>query len=194
MPELILLRHAKSDWGAGFVTDRDRPLARRGEKAAYAMGRALTLAGKMPDLVISSPAVRAETTARLAAQAGEWPARIDLDERLYGASPVDVALVEQSEEMVEIRRRVSLVVRCTGQEACFARSTIPLSANGREVLTDVREGVLGIGQIAVKHHIPTERRIREIDVTPSQISRKYVMQGPGLYYVVTEVFPRELYR
>ena len=113
---------------------------------------------------------------------------------LYFGSPVDVTLVEQAEEMGEVRRRVSLVVRCTGQEACFARSTIPLSANGREVLTDVREGLLGIGQIAVKHHIPTERRIREINVTPSQIFRKYVMQGPGLYYVVTEVFPRELYR
>jgi phosphohistidine phosphatase len=93
VPELILFRHAKSDWGTGFASDRDRPLARRGEKAARAMGRALTLAKKVPDLVISSPAVRAETTARLAAQAGEWPARIDLDERLYGASPVEVALV-----------------------------------------------------------------------------------------------------
>ncbi len=66
--------------------------------------------------------------------------------------------------------------------------------DGREVLVDVREGKLGIGQIAVKHRIPTERRIREITVTPSQISRKYIMQGPGLYYTVTEVFPRDLYR
>ena len=55
------------------------------------MGRALTLAGKAPDLVISSPAVRAQTTARLAAAAGDWEARIDLDERLYGADPADVA-------------------------------------------------------------------------------------------------------
>ncbi len=113
---------------------------------------------------------------------------------LYFGSPVDVTLVEQSEEMGEIRRRASLVVSCTGQEACFARSVIPLSVNNREVLADVREGKLGIGQIAVKHRIPTERRIREIAVTPMQISRKYVMQGPGLYYMVTEVFPRDLYR
>ena len=113
---------------------------------------------------------------------------------LYFGSPVDVTLIEQSEEMGEIRRRASLVVSCTGQEACFARSVIPLSVNSREVLADVREGKLGIGQIAVKHRIPTERRIREITVTPSQISRKYIMQGPGLYYTVTEVFPRDLYR
>jgi chorismate-pyruvate lyase len=113
---------------------------------------------------------------------------------LYFGSPVDVALVEQTEEHGEIRRRVSLVVRSTGQEACFARSVIPLSANRPEVLADVREGVLGIGQIAVKHRIPTERRIRGIKVTPSQIARRYIMQGPGLYYAVTEVFPRELYR
>lgn len=113
---------------------------------------------------------------------------------LYFGSPVEVALVEQSEEMGELRRRASLVVSCTGQEACFAHSAIPLSANSREVLADVWEGKLGIGQIAVKHRIPTERRIREINVTPSQICRKYVMQGPGLYYAVTEVFPRDLYR
>ena len=113
---------------------------------------------------------------------------------LYFGAPVDVTLVEQSEELGEIRRQVSLVVRCTSQEACFARSTIPLSVNSREVLADVREGKLGIGQIAVKHRIPTERRIREITVTYSQIARKYVMQGPGLYYAVTEVFPRDLYR
>jgi chorismate-pyruvate lyase len=90
---------------------------------------------------------------------------------LYLGSAVDVILVEQTEEMREIRRRVSLVVRCTGQEACFAQSVIPLSANKAEVLADIRDGQLGIGQIAVKHHIPTERRIRDIDVTPIQISR-----------------------
>jgi len=113
---------------------------------------------------------------------------------LYFGSPVDVTLVEQSEEVGEIRRRASLVVSGTGQEACFARSVIPLSANNREVLAGVREGKLGLGQVAVKHRIPTERRIREITVTPRQICRKYIMQGPGLYYAVTEVFPRDFYR
>jgi hypothetical protein len=54
--------------------------------------------------------------------------------------------------------------------------------------------VSGTGQVAVKHRIPTERRIREIAVTPMQICRKYIMQDPGLYYAVTEVFPRDLYR
>ena len=66
---------------------------------------------------------------------------------LYFGSPVDVTLVEQSEKLGEIQRRVSLVVRCTCKEACFARSVIPLSANKSEVLVDVRQGRLGIGQI-----------------------------------------------
>jgi len=93
VPELILLRHAKSDWTAAYGTDRDRTLARRGEKAAAAMGRALTLAGKAPDLVITSPATRALSTARLATRAGEWDARIDTDDRLYPGSPEAVAAV-----------------------------------------------------------------------------------------------------
>ena len=87
MPELILLRHAKSDWDAAYETDRGRTLAPRGEKAAAVMGRALTLTGKVPDLVISSPATRALSTARLAARAGEWHVPIDTDDRLYPGSP-----------------------------------------------------------------------------------------------------------
>ena len=48
---LLLLRHAKSDWPTG-VPDRERPLARRGEKAAKAVGRFLAANDLVPDQVI----------------------------------------------------------------------------------------------------------------------------------------------
>ena len=62
--ELILLRHAKSDWAAPFADDADRPLNGRGREAAGVMGRVLTLAGRAPDLVLASPAQRARGDRR----------------------------------------------------------------------------------------------------------------------------------
>ena len=54
---LLLLRHGKSDWSSN-VDDRERPLAKRGRKAAQAIGRFLTEAGEAPDAVVASPARR----------------------------------------------------------------------------------------------------------------------------------------
>jgi phosphohistidine phosphatase len=85
MPDLLLFRHGKSDWDAPFGFDRERPLAGRGVRAARTMGRVLTLAHEAPDLVLTSPAVRARTTAELAAEAGEWAAPIVEVDAFYGA-------------------------------------------------------------------------------------------------------------
>jgi phosphohistidine phosphatase len=82
---LLLLRHGKSDWSADFRADRERPLAPRGVKAAKRMGRFLTAIERMPDVVVSSPATRARTTAELAAEAGDWECGIEIQEDLYGA-------------------------------------------------------------------------------------------------------------
>jgi phosphohistidine phosphatase len=64
---LVLLRHAKSAWPD--VPDHDRPLARRGQRDAPAMGRWLRAAGHVPDQVLCSTARRARETWQLA-QAG----------------------------------------------------------------------------------------------------------------------------
>ncbi len=87
---LLLMRHAKSDWAADYSRDHERPLNRRGIESAKAMGRVLTDRGLAPDLVISSTAVRARTTAELASQAGDWRGSTTLDETLYSASSQEV--------------------------------------------------------------------------------------------------------
>jgi phosphohistidine phosphatase len=61
--ELLILRHAKSDWGAGASSDFGRPLAKRGKKDAPRVGEWLYREGLIPDLVVSSPAQRASQTA-----------------------------------------------------------------------------------------------------------------------------------
>ena len=59
---LIIMRHAKSDWSTSASRDFDRPLSRRGDRDAPRMGAWLAGQGLLPDMVISSPALRTKQT------------------------------------------------------------------------------------------------------------------------------------
>lgn len=64
--QLILTRHAKSDWDDPALSDHDRPLNPRGQRDAPRVGAWLKAQGHCPDLALISSAVRAqETWARL---------------------------------------------------------------------------------------------------------------------------------
>lgn len=83
MKRLILMRHAKSDWGTPALPDPARPLNKRGRRAATALGHWLRDTGHLPDEILCSTAIRAQDTlARLALA----PARNLLD-TLYMAEP-----------------------------------------------------------------------------------------------------------
>jgi phosphohistidine phosphatase len=91
---LTLVRHAKSDWSLAGQADWDRPLNKRGQRDAPEMARRLRSRRHKPDLILSSPAVRALTTATVMARELKVPATIlQQDERLYLASPADVLAV-----------------------------------------------------------------------------------------------------
>jgi len=62
--ELILLRHAKSEWKSPDLADIERPLSERGKKNASKMGRWLKEQALIPDLILVSPAQRAQQTLR----------------------------------------------------------------------------------------------------------------------------------
>lgn len=70
---LYLVRHAKSDWSNLFLRDFDRPLNARGEYSAPLMGEYLSKQGIKPDLILSSPALRAKTTAITLAEKLSYP-------------------------------------------------------------------------------------------------------------------------
>ena len=85
--ELLILRHAKSDWEAGASGDFDRPLAKRGRKDAPRVGEWLFREGLVPDLVVSSPAERAKQTALRVCESMDFKKkRIVWDDAIYGAS------------------------------------------------------------------------------------------------------------
>ena len=105
MKTLTLVRHAKSSWNDPGLADRDRPLNGRGEHDAPMMGGRLTEHDLRPSLLISSPAVRAWTTARIIAAEIGYPREfLQRDERLYLASPSDIidVLAEQDESFNSI--------------------------------------------------------------------------------------------
>lgn len=88
MKTVYLLRHAKSAWDQPGLSDRDRPLAKRGRSAAPLMGQRLRAHGHRPARIVSSPAKRALTTAQIVAdELGIGAAAVEVDERLYFGGP-----------------------------------------------------------------------------------------------------------
>lgn len=83
MLQLLVMRHAKSDWDASFDSDHERPLAERGVEAARRMGRLMTELGVVPDRAMTSTAVRARTTVELAVEAGAWGCPIEPTPAFY---------------------------------------------------------------------------------------------------------------
>lgn len=85
--ELLILRHAKSDWGSGAESDFERPLSRRGKQDAPKVGAWLYREGLVPDHVVSSPAERArQTTIKVCKSLDIGKKRIVWDPALYEAS------------------------------------------------------------------------------------------------------------
>ena len=84
MKKLYLVRHAKSSWKDQSLSDLQRPLNCRGLKNAPEMGQRLVKADVSVELIVSSPANRALTTARFLAQAMAYDAqKIIQDDLLY---------------------------------------------------------------------------------------------------------------
>jgi phosphohistidine phosphatase len=65
MKTLYLVRHAKAGWSADAASDFERTLSERGIKDAHFMARLVHEKGARPDMLVSSPALRALTTAEI---------------------------------------------------------------------------------------------------------------------------------
>jgi phosphohistidine phosphatase len=62
---LMLMRHAKSDWSDSHLSDHDRPLNKRGRRAAPIMAQQMLLTGRVPEVILASSAVRVQETVAL---------------------------------------------------------------------------------------------------------------------------------
>ncbi|MER8038391.1 SixA phosphatase family protein [Streptomyces hydrogenans] len=97
---IVLLRHAKADWGQ--ETDHERPLAERGRKDAPVAGRRLAQSGIDFDLALCSTAARTRETWKLAVHELAERPRTVYEERIYEASPGElITLLNEVPEDVD---------------------------------------------------------------------------------------------
>jgi phosphohistidine phosphatase len=103
MKTLYLVRHAKSSWKYPKLDDFERPLNKRGRKNAPFMGKILNTLKVSPDLVLSSPANRAATTARIIADKIDYPVdKIQYSEAIYEFSAnAVIQVIKQIDNTVE---------------------------------------------------------------------------------------------
>lgn len=91
MRTLFLIRHAKSSWDNPGLRDFNRPLNDRGQRQAPLMASLLVQRGIQPDLLVSSPAKRALTTALYFAHAFGVPdEQVIKEPDIYEAAPLDI--------------------------------------------------------------------------------------------------------
>lgn len=91
MKTLLLIRHAKSSWDNPGLRDINRPLNERGLHDAPKMGQMIRSLGIKPDLLVSSPAKRALTTAQFFAAAFGIPDEaIVVNPDIYEAHPTEI--------------------------------------------------------------------------------------------------------
>ncbi len=97
MKTLYLIRHAKSSWEATDIEDFERPLNERGKRDSPRMGKRLKEKDIHPDLILSSPAKRALSTAKKIAKILSYPKEnIKTDRKLYHADEDTILAVTQN--------------------------------------------------------------------------------------------------
>lgn len=83
---IYIVRHAKSSWADLSLSDKERPLNQRGHRDAPTMAQWCLLHSLVPDMIISSTAMRAATTAEYFAAVLEIDAQhINVYDSLYHA-------------------------------------------------------------------------------------------------------------
>lgn len=135
MKTVLLLRHAKSAWDSTAQNDHDRPLNRRGERAADILADHLASQGPRPDLILCSTAMRTRQTLAPLVKALGLPAPpISLEKELYLAS--EDALLERLQALTEDVQTVLLI----GHNDGIGQLAGTLAGYGREpALGQLRE-------------------------------------------------------
>ena len=121
MKTLLILRHAKSGWDDPDLPDHDRPLTERGKKDAKRIGQLLLERGLVPDQIISSTAKRARKTASKVAKACGYAGEVEMTNRLYLASPLQI--IEVLREVGDECSTVLVVAHNPGLEELLGQLT-----------------------------------------------------------------------
>ena len=121
MRQLLILRHAKSSWADASLDDWQRPLNERGVRDAPRVGDLLRERSLVPDLIISSDAVRARTTAQIVAKTAGYTRELIVAPALYHATPADV--IDVLHDVDDAARSVMIVGHNPGLEDLIEQLT-----------------------------------------------------------------------
>jgi len=128
MKTLTLLRHAKSGWDDPALRDFDRPLNKRGRRAARTIGREMRAQGLAFDAVVASPAARVVETLADVADGYGRPIAPAFDARVYLASAATLLeLVRKADDTAD---RLLLVGHNPGLEKLALLLTREEAGNG----------------------------------------------------------------
>jgi phosphohistidine phosphatase len=119
---LLVLRHAKSSWDDAFTDDWERPLTERGVRDAARVGHLLRRLSLVPDLIITSDAIRAQATGRGVADASGYPGKVVLSSSLYHAKPDTIIEVLRSAPAADARA-ILIVAHNPGLEEFVSQLT-----------------------------------------------------------------------
>ena len=146
---LYLFRHAKSSWDDPSLTDFDRPLNKRGEKAAPLMGKVMRARDVCPSIIICSPSKRTRQTAKLALKkAGLDEAEIVFKNDLYLATTGGLLeIIHKTDDLLNTSMLIGhnpglseLVYLLTGVEEAFPTAALACLRLNVAHWKDVRTG------------------------------------------------------
>ncbi|HOV14017.1 MAG TPA: histidine phosphatase family protein [Spirochaetota bacterium] len=101
MKQLILMRHAKSDWD-NSLSDIDRPLSERGKREAPVVGKFLRKEKIIPDKLISSPSQRTRETLRYLMKELKEQINVEFNDIIYENIPKKIVeLISKTEENIK---------------------------------------------------------------------------------------------
>lgn len=159
--QLLLMRHAKSDWDAGVNRDFDRPLTTRGCHDAKKVSAWMCKQNIVPDLLVSSPAKRTQATALIVAQElGSSADNIIWEKKLFEASLNDLLLVLRRYTHTQgSHRKILLIGHNPGLDAllCYLAREAPARTPSGKLMTTSALAILdyGSGTISGERHSAT---------------------------------------
>lgn len=146
---ILLLRHAKSDWESGHESDHDRPLSRRGERAAETMAAYIAAHAPRPQLILCSTATRTRQTLMPVEKALGSPVPATLIEKgLYMAS--EEALLERLQAVPRETGTVLLIGHNDGLGELAGR----LPGQGPSVVLERIRAKYPTGALAILRLVP----------------------------------------
>ncbi len=158
--QLILMRHAKSDWSDDNLPDFERPLATRGRKAAKRMGKWLAHHRYRVDRIICSPALRTKQTALWIADQIDLPHHnMKMEDSLYEASLDELLAVLRKNS--QPTQTLLLIGHNPGldQLLCYLCTERPPTNHSGKLMTTAAIAVLGYDDSCNDISAPRQARL-----------------------------------